>query len=181
MTDSPLQFYNDQNFLFEKNIYFAAPFCVGHQFIFFHFATSFLSGDTIFFPHLKITLMLRYFLWKKICSFARPISAGKPFFLNCRLCWNIIIHKIYLVWPNSLGNAERQTGVKHTLFNKFQIIPLHFTVVESLIKLCNPSPLIEKREMLSNASLMLGQRRRWWANIKPALNKPFVFAGWGIQ
>ena len=28
-----------------------------------------------------------------------------------------------------------------------------------------------------DAGLLLGQRRRWWANIKPALSQCFVFAG----
>ena len=41
----------------------------------------------------------------------------------------------------------------------------------------HPSKYISKHKTLTNAGLLLAQRRRRWANIKPALGQRLVFAG----
>ena len=101
------------NFFIKKNIYFIFILPL-------HFCL-----DTITPPHIKITSMLRQ--WN--CFFSRPIFAENQFFENkicclfarstfggnqikkkklCSLapfffCWESVIHKINLVWPNDFS------------------------------------------------------------------------------
>ena len=53
-----------------------------------------------------------------------------------------------------------------------------FALVINIHEISGDYPANTRR--LSNVGLMLGQRRRRWPNVKPALDKRFVFADVGV-